>query len=446
MRTAMQPVRILANWSLTGSRVNQQLSPHARQLARVLCSDTLTNKIVAEQQSITRQLNALSSSVSAMNKMLHALPESTEPCALPDCPPGWKITTASLAGQQVGIAGINLVTECGLKQAAQSPVDDPNQSALAEDNGMMSKIYGRGRVIRVPDFQSDPGLHSFSTGQRIHRGADHTFIIPDDPNTAWAKKGETQHTSFLGDVRFNGVGDHVLSADGRGVFKISGCDSLGKWVVKGESSHSYFSGSGIFNGRGDRCLTYGGDRVLKIWAYQNAGKWGVQAVINNGDWIADALFNAAGDVVLTYSHDGLVRIFASEDSGVWNERAVIAHGHEIDSVSFNGQDDHILICGTDNIARVWGLDESAQWCEKAVVCHTKELNGAIFSDFGDLVVTFSEDGTAIILGCDQHGNWLEQGLIEHNSPIDGAIINDSQDCIVTYCERGIVKVWTRHYC
>ena len=449
MRTAMQPVKILANWSSNVGRVKQQLSTGTRQLVRVLCSETLAGKIVAQQQSITRQLNALSSSVSTMNKLLQALPDTADPCALPNCPPGWKITTTTLAGQRLGIGGINFVTECGLRQVSQSPVagtNYPYQSLLTEDDHSPSEVFGRGRVIRVPDFKRDPGSDASGLSRRIHRGADHTFVASDDPEISiWAKKGETHHTSLMGDVSFNCTGDHVLSGDSNGVFKISGFDSDGKWAVKVKASHSSFCGSGVFNMSGDRCLTFGGDRVVKIWANDVAGNWYVQADIDSSVSIADALFNADGDTVLTYSHEGMVRIFAIDYSGSWYEQAAIYHGHDICSVSFNNQNDHVLICGNDNVARIWGRGEYGHWCEKALVCHTKELKGAIFSTQGDLAVTFSEDGTVVILDCDQHGSWRERGLIEHDSPIEGVIINEHQDCILTFCTRGTVKAWARHY-
>ena len=447
MRTAMQPAKILANWSLNAGRLNQQFTPANRQLVRVLCSQTLAGKLVAEQQNITRQLDALSSSVATMNKLLQALPEAEDPCMLPTCPPGWTITTATLTGQRLGIGSINLVTECGLRQVSQSPVpgtDCPDQSVLTEDDSL-SEVFSCDRVIRVPDFKRDPGLDAFGLGYQILRGSDHTFLASDDPVlSSWTKESETDHTSFIGGVTFNHTGGQVLSADGEDVFKISGVYSDGKWVIKGATSLSSLSGSRVFSDFGERCLTFGGDRDVKIGAIDGIGTRPVQVDINNSDSIAEVLSHACGDTVLICSHDGMVRIFASDDSGGWSEQAVILHGHDIASVTFDTRNDHILICGDDNVGRIWGQDENGCWYEKAVVCHTEKLNGAIFSNRGDLAITYSEDGTAVILGCDEHGSWKEQGLIEHNSPIDCVIINESQDCILTFCSRGTVKTWARH--
>ena len=448
MRTAMQPAKILANWSLNAGRLNQQLTPGTRQLVRVLCSETLAGKLVAEQQNITRQLNALSSSVTTMNKLLEALPESADPCELPSCPPGWTITTVTLAGQRLGIGGINLVTECGLRPVSQSPVpgtDCPDQSVLTEDDSLL-EVFGRGRVIRVPDFKRDPGFDAFGREHRIHRGSDHTFLASDDPTLSpWTKESETNHMSFNGGVTFNRTSDHVLSIDCEDMFKISGFYSDGKWVVKGATSLSSSLGSSFINGFGERCLTFGGDRDEKIWALDADGVRPVQADITSSDSITEALTNASGETALICSHDGMVKIFASDESGGWHEQAVILHGHDIGSVTFNMQHNHFLICGDDNIARICGQDENGCWSEKAVVCHTEKLNGAIFSDRGDLAITFSEDGTAVILGCDEHGSWKEQGLIEHNSPIVSVIIDESQKCILTFCSRGTVKTWARHF-
>lgn len=448
MRTAMQPAKILANWSLNAGRLNQQFTPGNRQLVRVLCSQTLAGKLVAEQQNITRQLNALSSSVTTMNKLLQALPDSADPCVLPTCPPGWTITTTTLAGQRLGIVGINLVTECGLRPVSQSPVpgtDCPDQSVLTEDDSR-SEIVSYGRVIRVPDFSRDPGFDGFGRGQWIHRGSDHTFLASDETElTPWTKESETNHMSFYGGVTFNRTSDHALSTDREGAFKISGFYSDGKWVVKGMTCLSYSLGSRFISGFGERCLTFGGDRDEKIWALDSAGVRPVQADINSSDSITEALTDAWGKTALICSHDGMVKVFSNDYKGSWYEQGVILHGHDIGSVTFNMQKDHFLICGEDNIARIWGQDEHGSWYEKAVVCHTKKLNGAIFSDRGDLAITYSEDGTAVIVGCDGHGRWKEQGLIEHNSPIVSVIIDQSQKCILTVCSRGTVKTWARQF-
>ena len=450
MRTAMQPAKILANWSLNAGRLNQQFTPGNRQLVRVLCSQTLAGKLVAEQQNITRQLNALSSSVATMNKLLQALPEAADPCELPSCPPGWTITTATLAGQRLGIGGINLVTECGLRPVSQSLVpgkDCPDQSVLTKDDSL-SEIVSDGRVIRVPDFSRDPGFNGFGREQRIHRGSDHTFLASVDPAfSPLTKESETNYMSFNGCVTFNRTGDsdYVLTTDHEDSFKISGFYSDGKWVVKGTDSLNSSPGSSLITGGGESCLTFGGGRDKKIWAIDGVGIRPVQADINSSDSIAEALTRAWGKMALICSHDGMVKIFASDDSGGWCEQAVISHGHDIGSVTFNRQSDHILICGDDNIARIWGYDENGCWYEKAVVCHTEKLNGAIFADQGYLAITYSEDGTAVILGCNEDGSWKEQGLIEHNSPIVSVIMDKYSKCILTFCSRGTVKTWTRDF-
>ena len=448
MRTAMQPAKILANWSLNAGRLNQQFTPGNRQLVRVLCSQTLAGKLVAEQQNITRQLNALSSSVATMNKLLQALPEAADPCELPSCPPGWTITTATLAGQRLGIGGINLVTECGLRPVSQSLVpgkDCPDQSVLTKDDSL-SEIVSDGRVIRVPDFSRDPGFNGFGREQRIHRGSDHTFLASDDPIlTPWTKESETNHVSFYGGVTFNRTSDYPFSTDRERAFKISGFYSDGKWVVKGPTCLISSLGSSIIDGFGERCLTFGGDRDEKIWVLDSVGVRPVQADINSSDLITKALTNAWGETALICSHDGMVKVLSNDKRGSWYEQGVILHGHNIGSVTFNMLKNHFLICGDDNIARIWGQDEHGSWYEKAVVCHTKKLNGAIFSNRGDLAITYSEDGTAVIVGCDEHGSWKEQGLIEHNSPIVNVIIDHDQKCILTFCSRGTVKAWARDF-
>ncbi len=398
---------------------------------------------IARKQSLTAQLEALSSSSEAMlashqefDALVEALRAARKLENSTDVNSGTRLMVTSTLQQSIYKVrernrlqrhrlAVNSVS-FGSNGLLASASDDKTIKLWNIDGSLRKEITGHQDVINWVSFSHNGQLIASASSDQTVK------VWTVDGNLQFTLKG---YGDAVRSVSFNRSDTLIASASDDGMIKL--------WQVNGQpykawQAHNEPINQVSFSTDGTLIASVSDDGMIKLWQVNGQPYKAWQA---HNDVVKAVNFSQDGKTLLTTSNDRTVKLWSLQ-----GQLLGTLQGHEanVNSAAFSPDGKEIVTASDDKTVRLWNLDGKTL---RIFHGHTDFVKSVSFSLDGQIIASASSDNTIRLWSriSREPKTYIQAGLSKGNvilTQVESAAISRDSKLIATASDDKKIKLWT----